>query len=61
MPTSSGSDASSTRGQSEVIGIVLILSITIIGTIAILTIGSAVLQDARQNAEISRAEQAMTK
>lgn len=64
---SSGSSSSSRpsffgaeRSQSEVLGIVLLLSITIAGSTAIMAMGTTVLTDAQQNAGNSNAEHTMT-
>lgn len=48
------------RGQSEVIGVVLLLAITVIGATTVVAVGSSVLADSRQSAEINGAEHAMT-
>lgn len=49
------------RGQSDVIGVVLLLAVVVAGTIAIVGIGSSVLSDGRSDAQIESAEHAMTK
>lgn len=49
------------RGQSDIIGIVLLFAVVIAGTIAIIGVGSSVLADARTDAQIDSAEHAMTK
>lgn len=48
------------RGQSEVIGVVLLLAITIIGASAVVAVGSSVFADSRHAADLNRAEHAMT-
>ncbi|UPV99644.1 hypothetical protein M0R88_14115 [Halorussus gelatinilyticus] len=48
------------RGQSEVLGVVLLLAITIVGTGLIVSFGSSALNDAKQASEIDSAENAMT-
>lgn len=48
------------RGQSEVIGVVLLLAITIIGASAVVAVGSSVFADSRHAADLDRAEHAMT-
>ncbi|MFC7080621.1 DUF7289 family protein [Halorussus caseinilyticus] len=49
-----------TRGQSEVLGVVLLLAITITGTGLIVAFGSSALDDSKQSSEIDSAEHAMT-
>lgn len=48
------------RAQTSPIGIVLIISITMIAAIAIVVFGTAALEDTQQNAEIGQAEQSLT-
>ncbi|ADJ15562.1 DUF7289 family protein [Halalkalicoccus jeotgali] len=48
------------RGQSEVIGVVLVLSLTVIGATALAATGAAVLSDSQSNAQLSQAENAMS-
>lgn len=48
------------RAQSEVIGVVLLLSITVVGTTAIMATGVSVFADSQQAADIGKAEHAMT-
>ena len=50
----------SDRGQSSVIGVVLLLAITFIGIMAVMVMGTGVLADARLNAQIEQAESAMS-
>ncbi|MFB6125901.1 MAG: hypothetical protein ABEJ79_01175 [Halolamina sp.] len=49
-----------TRGQSEVLAVVLLLSITVTGTAAVVTLGDAALQDGRDTANVAAAEHGMT-
>ncbi|MFC7045643.1 hypothetical protein ACFQH6_09710 [Halobacteriaceae archaeon GCM10025711] len=51
---------SDARAQSEVLGFALIISITVIGTVAIVIAGSAALDDSRHTSQVKSAEQAMT-
>ncbi|WP_276300701.1 DUF7289 family protein [Halorussus lipolyticus] len=51
---------SSARGQSETLGVVLLLAITIAGTGLILGFGDAAFEDTRSSTEIQQAELAMT-
>ncbi|MDL5360453.1 type IV pilin [Halalkalicoccus sp. NIPERK01] len=48
------------RGQSEVIGVVLVLSLTVIGATAVAATGAAVLADSQSNSQVSQAENAMS-
>lgn len=48
------------RAQSEVIGVILLLGLTVIGTTAIITIGTTAVGDSRQSAEVQSTEHAMT-
>ncbi|MBP1986730.1 DUF7289 family protein [Halolamina salifodinae] len=50
----------SVRGQSSVVGVVLLLGITIIGTGAIVTIGAQAFADTERTATISQAEHSLT-
>lgn len=50
----------SARGQSETIGVVLLLALTIIGAGAVVGFGAATLDDAKQRASTGSAEHAMT-
>lgn len=52
---------SAVRGQSSVIGIVLLMAIVVTGTITIVATGTSVLADGRTDAQIESAEHAMTK
>jgi flagellin-like protein len=52
--------ASSERGQSETLGVILILAITVAGTGLILGFGDGALEDTRSSTEIKQAELAMT-
>ena len=49
-----------TRGQSEVLGVVLLLAITITGTGLVVAFGSSALDDSKRSAELDSAEHAMT-
>ncbi|MFC7155117.1 archaellin/type IV pilin N-terminal domain-containing protein [Halomarina halobia] len=60
-PRRSASPSRNDRGQSEVLGVVLILGITIAGTTAVAVFGAPVLSNAQQAVEIKSAEHAMTK
>ncbi|WP_168215961.1 DUF7289 family protein [Halorussus ruber] len=51
---------SSERGQSETLGVVLLLAITIAGTGLILGFGDVALEDTRSSTELKQAELAMT-
>lgn len=51
---------SSERGQSETLGVILILAITVAGTGLILGFGDAALEDTRSSTETQQAELAMT-
>lgn len=48
------------RGQSELIGVVLVLSLTVIGATTVAATGAAVLADSQSNSQISQAENAMS-
>lgn len=48
------------RAQSEVIGVVLLLGLTVIGTTAIIAIGTTAISDSRQASEVQSTEHAMT-
>ncbi|UPV73596.1 hypothetical protein M0R89_13740 [Halorussus limi] len=52
--------AAGTRAQSEVLGVVLLLGITIVGTGLIVAFGSSALDDSKRASEIDSAENAMT-
>ncbi|WP_128478062.1 DUF7289 family protein [Halorussus pelagicus] len=58
--TRSGERGSDRRGQSEVLGVVLLLGITIMGTGLIVAFGSSALDDSKRTSEIDSAENAMT-
>ena len=47
--SATGTRARCTRGQSEVLGVVLLLGITIMGTGLIVAFGSSALDDSKQN------------
>jgi flagellin-like protein len=49
-----------TRGQSEVLGVVLLLAVTIAGTGLVVAFGSTALDDSKRSSEIDSAEHAMT-
>lgn len=49
-----------TRGQSEMIGVVLILAITITGSALVVAFGSSALSDAERDSRIGSVEHAMT-
>ena len=53
----SGSDR---RGQSEVIGVVLLLSITVVGITAVAASGAAVLGDAQTDSRVAQTENSMS-
>jgi hypothetical protein len=48
------------RGQSETIGVVLLLGITVLGMVAIVALGSGALEAAQQNTAVDRAAQSMS-
>ncbi|MFC6836128.1 DUF7289 family protein [Halomarina ordinaria] len=48
------------RGQSSVIGVVLIVAITALGTTGVVVLGTTLLDDSGREADLDRAEQAMT-
>lgn len=48
------------RGQASVLGTVLVIALTIIGTTATLTFGAASLKDAKQGAQFQKIEHTMT-
>ncbi|MFC7019034.1 MULTISPECIES: DUF7289 family protein [Haloarcula] len=56
-PLSGGRTAS--RGQSEVLGVVLLLSVVILGVLAVVVGGSAVIAELQTDAEVSAAENAL--
>ena len=60
MPNSPGKNVNASRGQSSVIGFILILGFALALTVTIVTIGSIALSDAKQTVEKGQAEQAMT-
>ena len=51
---------SSERGQTETLGVVLLLAVTVAGTGLILGYGGSALEDTRSSAEVRQAELAMT-
>ena len=55
-----GDSGRQSRGQSEVLGVVLLLSLTIIGATAITVMGASVLDDTQAQVGEGNAEQAMT-
>lgn len=48
------------RAQSSVIGVVLVLSLVLAGTAAVVTLGAAALSDTQARSELERAEHSMT-
>lgn len=48
------------RGQAELVGVVLLIGLTIIGTTAIVALGAGTVTDSRERAEIQNTEHAMT-
>lgn len=48
------------RGQTAPIGVVLVVAIVLIGTVAVVATGAGALADAQRQAELDRAEHAMT-
>lgn len=50
----------SARGQSETIGVVLLLALTIVGAGAVVTLGSVAVDDVKRGATTGSAEQGMT-
>lgn len=55
----SGSRANG-RGQSEVLGVLLLLGITVTGAFTVVALGSVVIQDTQETAAVGQAENAMT-
>ncbi|WP_458188645.1 DUF7289 family protein [Haladaptatus sp. NG-WS-4] len=51
---------SPTRAQSETLGVVLLLAVTLAGTGLIVTFGSSMLDDSKRATELDSAEHAMT-
>ena len=56
----STSESCGSRGQSSVIGVVLVTAITVLGVTGLLLFGSTALMDARSQSQIGAAEHAMT-
>ena len=56
----SRASGSSERGQTETLGVVLLLAVTVAGTGLILGYGGSTLEDTRSSAEVRQAELAMT-
>ena len=50
----------SSRGQSDIIGLVLLLGLVIAGVTAVVAFGSIAIQDTRQSASVANAEASMT-
>ncbi|WP_122088266.1 DUF7289 family protein [Halalkalicoccus subterraneus] len=48
------------RGQAELVGVVLLIGLTIIGTTAIVALGAGTIADSRASAEVQSTEHAMT-
>ena len=48
------------RGQSNVVGFVLVIGIVLVGSTVVLTLGSATLSDSQQSIEMERAEKILT-
>ncbi|WP_255196613.1 DUF7289 family protein [Halorarius litoreus] len=48
------------RGQSDLIGVVLLLSLILMGSTAVVTLGATAISDTQDNSEIAAAEQSMT-
>jgi len=53
------STATDRRGQSEVIGVVLLVSIVILGSVVVLLMGSTAIGESRDRAEVSAAERSL--
>jgi hypothetical protein len=53
-------DSSRSRGQSNVIGLVLVVGLTVLGITGLMLFGSNALMDARTQSEIGAAEHALT-
>lgn len=47
------------RGQAELVGVVLLIGLTIIGTTAIVALGTGTITDSRERAEVQSTEHAM--
>ena len=56
---SRGTDASGRRAQSETLGVVLLLGITIVGATAVVALGSTAISDSKNAVESGSAENAM--
>ena len=56
----STNESSRSRGQSSVIGVVLIMAITVLGVTGLLLFGSTALMDGRTQSQVGAAEHAMT-
>lgn len=48
------------RGQSETIGVVLLLAITVLGVVTVVTVGEQTLHDGERSVRVEQAEQSMT-
>ena len=48
------------RGQSNVIGVILVLGMVLLGTAIVVTLGAAALNDTRGHSELERAEHSLT-
>jgi hypothetical protein len=48
------------RGQSDLLGVVLLLGLVLVGTTAVVTLGSVAIQDTQRSASVANAEAAMT-
>lgn len=55
-----GSFGGDSRGQSEVIGVSLLLGIAVIGTVAIVALGASAVVDTQRQSQFERAEHTMT-
>lgn len=58
--SSTGGISQDTRGQSEPVGVILILALAIIGSVAVVAFGTTALGNSEQQAQERRAEHSMT-
>ncbi|WP_254537776.1 DUF7289 family protein [Halomarina litorea] len=58
-PSASGRSIGAARGEASVIGVVLLLGLTLLGTTAVVALGSVALEDTQQRSELQRGEHAM--
>jgi hypothetical protein len=48
------------RGQSELVGVVLVLGLVLLATVAVVALGATAIEDTQRRSELQSAEQAMT-